>query len=322
MAQILSLDSVMDDLLPVGNRLMDEWIDVNADDPDFQWPNQVFKIEKARGWKEEFRSSKGIEKWPEWEENEPTPILEFGKIEKAQVKPTQFKAGFIITETMLEWGLERALDPGSPLINDMETFVEQFMLSGWARYPEMAAGVFLNAFSAAAQPMRDGSALIDTVHVDIPGSNKITTKLSLQALEELDNLRLRVDVRGMPRMARWDTIIVGPDNETKLDTILQSTNNPEAGPDGVNAVNTRKGRYKKVVLPWLDNAIQSGASDYFFVLDSRIHNLKGRILRLPSFQRAFQVDEETFRMPAKAIFYLFALNNAGIAGSTGTVAPS
>jgi hypothetical protein len=315
----MTLDEIVDELVPVSNVLMDEWIDGTDEDPDFQWPNQIFKVERGRGWKERFRSKARGEKWPEWKENEPTPLTQFGRVSYAEVRPTIFKQGFIVTDLRMEYGMGDLYEL-STYINSMEEWTDEFMRGGFLRLPEMAAGVFLNAFSSAAQPMRDGTALIANSHTDVPGDNLTTTKISTQLLDEFDTMRVGKFSDNSPRFWRWDTIIYGPKNANKIQQLLGSQQMP-GGND--NDINPWYGRYRnRIELPYLDDQYQSGASDYIFVLDSRMHNLYGRLHELPNFRNPFQVDTETWKFEARTIFTYFALNNAGIAGSLGTVTPS
>lgn len=315
MAQ-LTLESVKAELVPVGNQLMKEWINKTVDDANFTWPSLVFHQRKTSSWLERFTSATGTELWPEWFENQPTPMLEWEDLEEAEVEPNIFKAGFPVTELFLRYGAGNT-DPLSRIISRMEFFTSDFMQKGFLRHPQMAARVFLKAFDSAAQPMRDGTALVANAHTDVPGDNMSTRKLGINLLKEYDDMAIGVDSHDIPRLYNYAILMVGPHNRTVAETLLNSINLPGGS---ANDVNVFRNRYRLVINPWLNESVQTGASEYSFVLDPNLHNLYGRILEMPHYQPPFQRDSETVLFEARTIFTYFALNNAGIAGSDGSTA--
>jgi len=310
-----TFEDVKNQLVPASHRLMDEWVNRTLLDEQYTWQNGLFRTEPTNQLIHRFRSVPEIEMWDEWRENELAKRAEFPELDEVELELTEFSKYFDATDKYMKYGRNNAVDTASLYLNDLNYWTEQFVRGGLRRMPEMAAGVFLNAFSAAAQPMPDGTALIANAHTDVPGDNLTTTELSPQLFSEFDAMRVGVNAFGEPRMWNWDTIIIGPDNEAKLDQLINAQSMPGGMDNDANPWRTRFSR--KIVLPWLDDQVQTGASDYVFVLDSRQHNLLGLVAEMPHFLEPFKQSARHWKFEATTIFSYFALNNAGIAGSTG-----
>lgn len=314
-----TLESVVNSLLPVGNALMIEGIVRDFSGPEYTWQNELFKMRPPRAWREKYSDTTALPKWPEWKENENTHVTQFGvKTDQIRV-PKVFKDSFLVTSLYLEYA-RGGIDPMEAYIDDLELDVQRFLDAGMRGIPEMAAGVLLNAFSSSAQPLSDGTALVANSHTAVPGDNLTTTKMSAQLLREFDALRVGVDTAGFPYMYNWDTIIYGPDKEAAVTQALDSVNYPG---NSDNDLNPWKNRYKnRIVCPWLDESVQTGASEYIFVADSRKHNLQGRIYELPNLKKPLQQDSDTYRFEGRTIYTFYPVNNAGFAGSDGSTDPS
>lgn len=309
-----TLERVKADIVPAGNDLLKNWQKQLAYRPLLNWYAPIFDVEMTDRPLQEHRSMPSISGWPEWKENEPLHITEVDPLTRTTIELTAHADSFPITR-MYQRFANAPVFADSTLYRDMQRWTKEFMTVGLRRHSEMAAGVLLNAFDSSAQAMRDGSALVADSHGDLPIDNKFTKKLGMALLEQFDQANFGVvGPDNEPVMYEWTHLVVSPQNRTKAKVLLETMRKP-GGND--NDINPFWQTMEVAVCPYFHESIQTGSSEYVFVVDANNSPLTGRVAWYPEFIDAMNKDPMTIIVGAWTYFSYYALWSGGIAGSTG-----
>lgn len=311
-----SLERVKNELVPEGNAQMKTWQERSAFDEQLFWYAPVTDVRMTDRWTHEFKSFPQVERWKEMRENEEFTLMEPGEASRVRVELSAFGRSFGMTRRYEQFGSRYESD--SNVWSDLASWTEEFNQAGLAEHSIMMGGVLLNGFDASVQPMRDGSALIDSSHTDFPKGNYFTRQLSVELFEEVEQARYAVvgtGARKEPVIYNFTHIIVGPGKALELKTILNTLGQVNTANNNINPF------YKSVqpvICPFFQEEYQEGASEYVYFVDAARTPLKGRVAYYPTYLTPWRKNPNLIEVPAETVFTYFALWSGGIAASDGT----
>jgi hypothetical protein len=273
-----------------------------VDDNLYNWFHPCINVKTTSAWENMSTSFASTRMWPQRHEGDPLYFTKFGDVDTRVFAMEQFQDGFTVTREYLEFGDPyTAVNEIFPRLSD---WIPAFLERGLVRHSQKASEIFLDAFNGNIHTGLDNLPLASNVH-PLPGGgtfdNMSGLPLSPAALTlAFNQANELVDEHGVPLALDYDTIIFGPGLRNTVATVLDNT----VLPGGTNDENNVwYGRIiRRVENPWLIEAVQPGASQYWFLQASRRHTLKGYVAHMPTFLPEPKLDPFEMIMLAWTVF--------------------
>lgn len=310
-----TLYNYLSNLTPQLNEMLQNSIRDLASTTDYDWMFDLVRFKTKIGQFQSTWVDRGnIEPIRRREEGKNTPDIQMPDVADTVMTTQLWGDGFPVTEEYMFYAQRKM-----QLIPELEAYVTDFAEGIIKRQSLLAQGIYLDAFDGNVYTGSDGKALCAVGHTFNHGESALTnvfhTPLSIDSLNEMRATRLWTDEHGIAHLMNYDTLVVGTDLEDEALVILRSLQYPD---DARNAINPNAGRYRLVVVPFLDELVKTGASAYHFLLDSRQHTIEMHITRNPEIKLRPSPTNDDFRYERKADFSAGWFASRGIVGSDGT----
>lgn len=292
-----------------------EMIEGLGDLHEYNWWKPISRAIPTSEWKNAFRNKKILPRWEYFREGEDYPETDFKQGDEVELNLLKYGKAFTITDEYI-----RFADKRRDLWPHLKEWLDDFGEAALRTLSEIHAAPLLGAFSATnfADGL-DGKALCATDHTGPDAStvsNKLTKRLGIDLLNDFQDLTTQfISGEGDPISINFDTIIM---SESKKIRWFEIANTIQQLDSANNNVNYWFHRLNPVVCPWFRDEIQSGASEYVFVLDSRRTPLKTLMALAPNIRYTMMEDKDS----AKVLGKMYAACNwpifTGIAGTDGS----
>ncbi len=278
---MLTFEQIAALLIPVAHELLQDNMRRFEFNNLYNWQFNAFNIEPTSSWENELVSMVSTRMWPEYDEQKPLPFTEWDDTDSSIFTLSEYVDSFIVHRRYLKYG--EAHKAVSSIFPKLKQFIPDFLRRGLLRHSQLASVVFLDAFAGNFYIALDGQALCSLTHTDPSGgtiANRVNAQLNATGLQAMWDLFPEVvDQYDVPLGIMPDTIIVGPKNKIAAFELISNTVKPGASN---SEKNFWQGAIDKVVIcPWLIENVQTDASEYWFMMDSRAHTLTGYIGEQP-----------------------------------------
>jgi hypothetical protein len=311
----LRLSQVLDELWPkVVEPYYKELLEDLGELHDYSWWKPLSKLIPTSDWKSAFRNKKILPHWEYFGEGEdyPETVFQFG--DQVELMLAKFGLSFMITDEYM-----RFADRRKDLWPDLRDWLDDFAEAALRTLSSMHAAPLLDAFNGTYfTDALDGKALCATDHTGPDGnavSNELTAPLSLELLEAFWGLKSQfMSEHGDPISINFDTIVLAEEKEIEWYEIQNSIQKP-----GTNN-NDRNYWYRRLTphfCPHLREEVQTGASEFVFVVDSRRTPLRTLMAMAPSISRHMMEDGDNAKVNGKMFCNVNWPYFTGIAGSSG-----
>jgi hypothetical protein len=282
---MLTFQDIATNLIPAAHELLEDNMGKFEKNNLYIWQNAAFNVEQTSDWENELVSMTSTRMWPAYNEQQALPFTEWDPTESTLMELTEYVDSFKVTRRYLRYG--DAATAVAHVFPRLKQFIPNFLRRGLLRHSQLAGLVFLDAFNGAffTTMASDGTLpLCATNHNNPTGGaalrNRIGNDLDLAGLTAAWNLfSTWVDAENVPLGSTPDTLIVGPNNAIPAWTLVKNTVLPGATN---NERNPWAGIIDKIIVcPWLIDAVQAGAGQFWFLADSNAHTLTGYVGELP-----------------------------------------
>lgn len=281
----------------------------------YNWWKGITREIPTTEWKNAFRNKKVLPRWRYFAEGADYPETDFKTGDEVELNVQKFGLSFPISEEYMEFA-----DRRKDLWPDLSEWIADFMEAALRTLSEQHAAPLLGAFST--DDFADGlddEALCSTNHTGPDGntvSNKLTRKLGTDLLNEFFELKTQfMSGEGDPISYNFDTIIMSEVQEIRWYEINNTLKEVDSSN---NNANYWASRLNPVFCPWLREEVQTGASDYVFVMDSRRTPFKTLIAKPPSLRYFLMEDKDSAKVLGKMYSNVNWPYFTGIFGTDGT----
>lgn len=316
-----TLEAYMERVKPKLHEILWESIgEITLNDPDIAWIAQVFNVQTTDSFFHEFTSQQRDGTFTPGGETDPYPIEELAPPVDQTFELQIWRKSFTVTDIFMEYA-----NPEQHLFPHLKERMMLFAKSALRSQNKAAGTLLLDSFSGTLLTCLDGQPLFDTAHthegVAASYSNLITSKFSeksLDALLDISGVTELLDADGSPISTQPDTLLVSPKYFRDAVHLIGSPVRIGATNDEPNI--WRDSIRRVVKCPWFQERIQTGASEYFMVFDSRRHSLEGRIAEVARIRNERIPGTDSVQVLGRALFQYFYRTWEGAAGSNGTTA--
>ena len=312
----LTLTNLIEEVWPRAEQLLEDYLKEQQEQNRYRWLYEVFNVEETDSWEQEWKNISSFRPWPSRSEGQPIPMTDVPLPDTMLAELGGFADSFMITREYVKY-----VDRRIRLWPDLRDYVRRFVKGALSRMSGYAASIMLDAFNGNFyKDELDGDKPLCATDHSGPGtvtfSNMLTGALSESALTEAYQLSEElVDEHGNPIDLEFDTLVVGRGLYTQAWKIINSINEPGGNN---NDPNFWRNQLKVVTCPYLRENIQTGASQYWFLIARDQATLEGRVGMAPSvnYEKAENQVDYVVRGMMDVMFNWVSWQ--GVVGSNGT----
>jgi len=270
----LALFNYAEALLPVVSQEFETMLANRSATDDYSWMPAVCRYNDDNNYNLTVVDHGSMGATPRRQELRSLPLAQFPDAATASVHQEFYGEQAVISADYMYYADGRLM-----LTTGLQRHIQMFAESALKRERLEVLNLYANAFTIAnGYQTWEAKALCDVNHHNVHDpagftfTNYDTQALDVGALQTVDaSGRYFVGVDGLGKYLTYDTLMIGPKNVTVAQQLLRSINDPATAAS--NAVNTLAGRYRLVVCPDFQEAIITGSSNWWFLLDSSQHTM-------------------------------------------------